>query len=65
MGETGIKITLTEREAMALYRMLLRREQDGTLAAKDDEEQQVLWDFQCMLEKKLEPVDELVTHRLI
>lgn len=59
-----MNITLTEQEALALYRILLRGEQNSTLAAKDDGEQQALWNLQCMLEKELEPVDELVTHRL-
>ena len=58
-----MKLRLTDREALALYRMLLRWEKTGRLTPREVEEEQLLWDLQCLLEKELEPVNEEVTGR--
>lgn len=58
-----MKLMLTDREALALYRMLLRWEKTGRLTPREVEEEQLLWDLQCLLEKELEPVNEEVTGR--
>lgn len=60
-----IKIALTEQESLALYRILRRWEFTGELTVEGEEENRTLWDLQCVLEKKLEPVDESVTKRLV
>ena len=60
-----MELRLTDREALALYRMLLRWEKTGRLAPREVEEEQLLWDLQCLLEKELEPVDEAITKRLV
>ena len=52
-----MELMLTDREALALYRMLLRWEKTGRLAPREVEEEQLLWDLQCLLEKELEPED--------
>lgn len=52
-----MELMLTDREALALYRMLLRWEKTGRLAPREVEEEQLLWDLQCLLEKELEPVN--------
>ena len=44
-----MELRLTDREALALYRMLLRWEKTGRLAPREVEEEQLLWDFQCLL----------------
>ena len=43
--------------------ILLRWEKTGRLAPREVEEEQLLWDLQCLLEKELEPVNEEVTGR--
>ena len=58
-----MELRLTDREALALYRMLLRWEKTGRLAPREVEEEQLLWDLQCLLEKELEPVNEEITGR--
>ena len=60
-----MKLRLTEQEALALYRIILRWDELGSLTTKDDEERQLLWDLSCTLEKELEPVDEAVRCRLL
>ena len=51
-------IKLTEREALALYRIILRWDETNLITTQDKEEQQLLWDLHCILEKELEPVDD-------
>ena len=58
-----MKLMLTDRQALALYRMLLRWEKTGRLTPREVEEEQLLWDLHCILEKELEPVNEEVTGR--
>lgn len=58
-----MELRLTDREALALYRILLRWEKTGRLAPREVEEEQLLWDLQCLLEKELEPVNEEITGR--
>ncbi len=53
-----MELRLTEQEALALYRIILRWDELGSLTTEDDEERQLLWDLSCTLEKELEPVDE-------
>ena len=60
-----MELRLTEQEALALYRIILRWDESGSLTAEDDEERQLLWDLSCTLEKELEPVDETVRRRLL
>ena len=60
-----MKIELNEQQAIALYRFLCRWESTGKLTVEGEEEPQMLWDLQCVLEKELEPVDESVTKRLV
>lgn len=60
-----MKIELNEQQAIALYRILCRRESTGELTVGDGEETRLLWDLQCVLEKELEPVDEAITKRLV
>ena len=60
-----MELRLTEQEALALYRIILRWDELGSLATEDDEERQLLWDLSCTLEKELEPVDDAVKRRLL
>ena len=60
-----MQIELNEQQAIALYRLLCRWESTGKLTAEGEEEPQMLWDLQCVLEKELEPVDEAITKRLV
>lgn len=60
-----MELKLTEQEALALYRIILRWDKRGTVTAEDDEERQLLWDMHCTLEKELEPVDDFVRRRLL
>ena len=60
-----MELRLTEREALTLYRIILRGDELGSLTTEDDEERQLLWDLSCTLEKELEPVDEAVRCRLL
>lgn len=60
-----MKIELNEQQAIALYRILCRWESTGKLTVEGEEELQMLWDLQCVLEKELEPVDEAITKRLV
>ena len=60
-----MQIELNEQQAIALYRILCRWESTGKLTAEGEEEPQMLWDLQCVLEKELEPVDEAITKRLV
>ena len=60
-----MELRLTEQEALALYRIILRWDELGSLTAEDDEERQLLWDPSCTLEKELEPVDGAVKRRLL
>ena len=55
-----MELRLTEQEALALYRIILRWDELGSLTTEDDEERQLLWDLSCTLEKELEPVDDAV-----
>lgn len=59
-----MEIKLTEKEALALYRIIIRWDENNAIEVKDHEEQQLLWDLHCLLEKELEPVDENVTRRI-
>ena len=60
-----MELRLTEQEALALYRFILRWDESGSLTTEDDEEHQLLWDLSCTLEKELEPVDDAVKRRLL
>lgn len=60
-----MNITLTERESLALYRILCRWESTGELTVAGEEETRMLWDLQCVLEKELEPVNENITKRSV
>ena len=60
-----MELRLTEQEALALYRIILRWDELGRLTTEDDEERQLLWDLSCTLEKELEPVDDAVKRRLL
>lgn len=60
-----MQIELNEQQAIALYRILCRWESTGKLTVEGEEEPQMLWDLQCVLEKELEPVDEAITKRLV
>ena len=58
-------IKLTEKEALALYRIILRWDKTNLITTQDQEEQQLLWDLHCILAKELEPVDDDITYRLV
>ncbi len=58
-----MELRLTDREALILYRMLLRWEKTGRLAPREVEEEQLLCELQCLLENELEPVNEEITGR--
>ena len=60
-----MELRLTEQEALALYRIILRWDELSSLTTEDDEERQLLWDLSCTLEKELEPVDGAVKRRLL
>ena len=60
-----MKIELNEHEALTLYKLLCRWESTGKLTVESEEESQILWDLQCVLEKELEPVNEAITKRLV
>ena len=60
-----MKIELNEHQAIILYRFLCRWESTGKLTVEGEEEPRMLWDLQCVLEKELEPVDEVITKRLV
>lgn len=60
-----MELRLTEQEALALYRIILRWDELGCLTTADDEERQLLWDLSCTLEKELEPVNDAVRRRLL
>ena len=60
-----MELRLTEKNALTLYRIILRWDELGSLITEDDEERQLLWDLSCTLEKELEPVDEAVRCRLL
>ena len=60
-----MELRLTEQEALALYRIILRWDELGSLTTEDGEEHQLLWDRSCTLEKELEPVDGAVKRRLL
>ena len=60
-----MELRLTEQEALALYRIILRWDELGSLITEDDEDRQLLWALSCTLEKELEPVDEAVRCRLL
>ena len=60
-----MELRLTEQEALALYRIILRWDELGSLTTEDDEERQLLRDLSCALEKELEPVDDAVKRRLL
>ena len=60
-----MELRLTEQEALALYRIILRWDELGCLTTEDNEERQLLWDPSCTLEKELEPVDGAVKRRLL
>ena len=60
-----MELRFTEQEALALYRIILRWDELGSLPTEDDEERQLLWDLSCTLEKELEPVDDAVKRGLL
>lgn len=59
-----MELKLTDQQALALYRMILRWDETGTVTTEDDEERQLLGDLHCTLEKELEPVDDAVKRRI-
>ena len=59
-----MELRLTEQEALALYRIILRWDESGSLTTEDGEEHRLLWDLSCTLEKELEPVKDAVRRRL-
>ena len=60
-----MNIKLTEKETLALYRIILRWDNTNLGSTQDEEERQLLWDLHCVLEKELEPAEDAVTHRLV
>ena len=60
-----MELRLTEQEALALYRIILRWDELGRLTTEDDEERQLLWDLSCTMKKELEPVKDAVRRRLL
>ena len=64
-GGIFLYIKLTEKEALALYRIILRWDETNLITTQDTEEQQLLWDLHCILEKELEPVNDDITYRLV
>lgn len=60
-----MKIELNEHEALTLYKLLCCWKSTGKLTVEGEEEPQMLWNLQCMLEKELEPVNEAITKRLV
>ena len=60
-----MELRFTEQEALALYRIILRWDELGSLTTEDNEECQLLWDLSCTLEKELEPVDDAVKRGLL
>lgn len=50
-------IELTKSEATVFYKMLFRWNQSDHISLDSPEEQQLLWDLECVLEKKLEPIE--------
>ena len=60
-----MELRLTEREALALYRIILRWDELGSLTTENDEERQLLWDLSCTMKKELEPVKDAVRRRLL
>ena len=60
-----MELRFTEQEALALYRIILRWDELGSLTTEDDEECQLLWDISCTMEKELEPVDDAVKRGLL
>ena len=60
-----MELRFTEQEALALYRIILRWDELGSLTTEDDEECQLLWDLSCTMEKELEPVDDAVKRGLL
>ena len=60
-----MELRLTEREALTLYRIILRWDESGSLTTEDDKERQLLWDLSCTMKKELEPVKDAVRRRLL
>ena len=60
-----MELRLTEQEALALYRIILRWDELSSLTTEDDEERQLLWDLSCTMKKELEPVKDAVRRRLL
>ena len=44
-----MELRLTEQEALALYRIILRWDELGSLTTENDEECQLLWDLSCYI----------------
>ena len=57
-GRCALNIILTKKEALVLYRVILRGNETGLMTIQDEEEQQLFWDLHCVLEKELESVDD-------
>ena len=56
-----MNISLTKKEALVLYKIILRWDETGLMTIQDEEEQRLFWDLHCVLEKELEPVDVATT----
>ncbi|MCF2620190.1 hypothetical protein JQM63_10245 [Oscillibacter valericigenes] len=56
-----MNIILTKKEALVLYKIILRWDETGLMTIQDEEEQRLFWDLHCVLEKELEPVDVATT----
>ena len=58
-----MELRLTEQEALALYRIILRWDELGSLTTEDDEERQLLWGSILYAGKRT--VDDAVKRRLL
>ncbi|MEQ8791312.1 MAG: hypothetical protein RIC55_33935 [Pirellulaceae bacterium] len=50
---SDVQITLTQNEALVLFDLLTCYSQTGLLGTRDQSEQRVLWNLQCLLENVL------------
>ena len=52
MGE-AVRLELTGDEALVLFDLAQRFDDDGTLALRDQAEERALWNLHCLLQKQL------------
>jgi len=55
MGE-AVRLELTGDEALVLFELLQRFDDEGTLALYDQSEERALWNLHCLLQKQLEGI---------